>query len=144
MTEKASQTLLLPACVLAFCVLTGCTTTTEYVFEFSDAAGEPIRNACVEVSSCHRTYSFLDLRHYLAADSGKAFVDKGRTDGEGKVALSLPNDLGLKYVCLDNEWYVREPSSAWQPMRTKQEYEARIDEADLRTKQKRPLVRMLE
>ena len=141
MIEKAFQTLLLPACVLAWFALVGC--TTEYVFEFKDSRSDvPIRNATVEASSCHRIYSFLDLRHYLAADSGKAVTEKGRTDEEGKVALSLPSDLGLKYVSLENEWFVREPAPDWQPMLTRGEYEARATEANLQAQPDRPLIKI--
>ena len=139
MSDRSFQVRLLPFCILASCALVGC--TTEHVFEFKDTKSDlPIRNAPVEATSCHRIYSYLDLRHYLAADSGKSITRQGRTDEGGKVALSLPSDLSIKYVCLDGKWFAREPSSAWQPMLTQQEYEARAEKPG--TEDGRPLVRM--
>jgi hypothetical protein len=145
--RKATSVVLLglatvAACVAAPCIIGGC--TTQYLFEFKHGeSGAPIADAPVSLSSLPRIYSFLDARHYTG-ETGKPVVVHERTDEGGKVALGLPSDLRIWYICLNSEWFAREPSSAWQPMLAKHEYEAKVAEADLQTDQQRPLVRMLE
>ncbi len=127
--------------LVACCILAGC--TTKYVFEFKHGkSNNPVINAPVKATSCHRMYSYLDLRHYLAADSHKSVIAEGRTDSQGKVSLALPGDLGIRYVCLNNEWFARAPSSEWQPMLRRREYETKATEPDIQVEQIRPLIRM--
>ena len=140
MIDRTSRILLLPSCLWACCFLAGC--TTEYVFQFKESGSDdPLTNASIKVSSCHRIYSFLDPRHYLA-ETGRPVTAEGQTDSHGKVTLGLPSDLGIRYICLDNEWFAREPLSDWRPMLTRGEYEAKSTEVDLQAKPDRPLIRI--
>ncbi len=120
--------------------LAGVGCTREYVFTFRDAESDrPLVGRPVELLSLPRIYSFLDLRHYVC-ESGEPVVETGRTDVNGRVVFALPEDLGIRHVQLDGRWFAQQPSSSFQPMRTREEFEART--APLPPCAGRPKVRM--
>jgi hypothetical protein len=136
MRMQTASVAVLAGCLLASVV--GC--TTQHVFEFKHPdSGNPVEDTPVVLSSTHRIYSFLDLRHYTS-ETGQPVVTEGKTDKTGRVILGLPSDLGISYVQLDGKWFSYQPSSAWQPMLTQQEYVDRAEKPAVEGG--RPLVRM--
>lgn len=125
----------LVGCLLASAV--GC--TKQYVFEFTNpGSGGPVKDTTVVLSSVVRTYDYLDIRFYLC--KGGPVVVEGKTDKAGTVTMSLPSDLGVRYIRIDGKWFAREPSPVWQAMLTQQEYEDGAEKPE--AEDGRPLMRM--
>ena len=126
------------ACVLCS-LLSGC--KTDYSLELkSGVHGRPAVDAEVVVTSAPRFHSFIDPRHYLVG-CGESITVVGQTDSQGKVKVSLPNDLPIWTVCLDGKWWIQDPSSLWLPMLTENEFKEGTLAADLQASQDRPYIR---
>ena len=144
MPQNTIKSLLSLACIASVGVFAiGC--NTQYVLEFQDGkTGKPIVGMPVKGISATRFYSFLDIRHYVATDSHKSVIAEGLTNEAGMVVLSMPHDLDLWKVCLNNEWFwERNDIPSWQPMQTKREAEAGQKNTVHSSMSNRPLIRML-
>ena len=93
----------------------GCAKTC-YVIHLRDNESEkPMSNVQVTLASIPRMYSFLDIRHY-GAESGKPDITKGITNSTGVVELSLPQDIGVGYIMVNDVWILIKPSVNWTKM----------------------------